>query len=240
MGTATRQPATAHNRAGAEEPSLPCVFSGGGATPERRDAAENRRRILDTAQDLFASEGVDAVSMNEIARAAGIGPGTLYRRYAHKGALCAALLEENMRRFRGEIATGPPEDTADRPALSRLEFVLARLIAFNEENGQLLGGVSDAACGERRHVVYSGPFYAWLHGVVAGLLAHAVEAGETPPLDAAWFADALLAPLAIDLYLFQRRERGFAPERMLAGVQQLLAGLRVSSPSVAVTDARRD
>ncbi|CAA9583609.1 MAG: Transcriptional regulator, AcrR family [uncultured Thermomicrobiales bacterium] len=238
MGTATRQPTMPHDRVPAEEPPLPCVFPLGAAHHERRDAAENRRRILDTAQDLFAREGVDAVSMNEIARAAGIGPGTLYRRYAHKGALCAALLEENMERFRGEIAADPPGGTADRPALSRLEFVLARLIAFNEENGQLLGAVSDAACGERRHVVYSNPFYNWLHGIVAGLLARTIEAGEAPPLDVAWFADALLAPLAIDLYLFQRRERGFAPEQILAGVRQLLAGLRAGAAAMPTTGTR--
>ena len=127
---------------------------------------------------------------------------------------------------------GQPRGAHDRP------LAVARLIAINEENGQLLGAVSDAACGERRHVVYSGPFYAWLHGVVAGLLARASEAGETPPLDVAWLADALLAPLAIDLYLFQRRERGFAPEQLLAGMRQLLAGLQVSTPAVAETGGR--
>ena len=60
---------------------------------ERRDPAENRRRVLEVARDLFAERGVDHVSMHEIARAAGIGQGTLYRRYAHKGLVCMALLD---------------------------------------------------------------------------------------------------------------------------------------------------
>ena len=66
---------------------------------ERRDAAEHRQRILNVAQRLFAEHGVDAVSMHQIARAAGIGQGTLYRRYAHKGELCMDLLHERYERF---------------------------------------------------------------------------------------------------------------------------------------------
>ncbi len=61
---------------------------------ERRDAAEHRRRILEAARALFATQGVDTTSMYEIARSAGVGQGTLYRRYAHKGELCGALLHE--------------------------------------------------------------------------------------------------------------------------------------------------
>jgi len=51
------------------------------ARPERRDAAENRQRILNTALKLFEQNGVEQVSMNQIAAEAQIGPGTLYRRY---------------------------------------------------------------------------------------------------------------------------------------------------------------
>jgi hypothetical protein len=75
-------------------------------------------------------------------------------------------------------------------------------------------------------VLYEGPLYAWLHHTVAALLERAMAVGETPPLDAAWFADALLATVAIDLYRFQRQGRGFAPERVTAAVRQLLTSLR--------------
>jgi len=56
----------------------------GSARAERRDAAENRQRILATAIRLFEQFGVEQVSMNQIATEAGIGPGTLYRRYRNK------------------------------------------------------------------------------------------------------------------------------------------------------------
>ena len=171
-----------------------------------------------------AGAGVDAVSMNEIARAAGLGPGTLYRRYAHKGALCAALLEENAARFHEAVAALARADGAVASPLGALGTVLERLVAYNEENGPLLGAIADAAWGDRRLVVYDGPFYGWLHDVVATLLERAVRAGECRERDIAWCADALLAPLAIDLYLFQRRVRGFSPERIAAAARRLVAG----------------
>src|SRR4051794_8640134 len=64
------------------------------APKERRDAAEHRRRILIAARALFAAQGIDATNMTEIARTAHIGQGTLYRRFAHKGELCEALMKE--------------------------------------------------------------------------------------------------------------------------------------------------
>lgn len=63
---------------------------------ERRDAAENRQRILDTASGLFEQFGVEQVSMNQIASEAQIGPGTLYRRYRNKGEICLDLIKDNV------------------------------------------------------------------------------------------------------------------------------------------------
>ena len=62
------------------------------AKPLRRDAAENRERLLRAAFDLFAEQGPE-VGVNEIARRAGVGPGTLYRRFPTKEALIDELYE---------------------------------------------------------------------------------------------------------------------------------------------------
>lgn len=62
------------------------------ARPLRRDAAENRERLLRAAFDLFAEQGPE-VGVNEIARRAGVGPGTLYRRFPTKEALIDELYE---------------------------------------------------------------------------------------------------------------------------------------------------
>ncbi len=53
----------------------------GAAPPERADAARNRRRILAAAEQLFAARGVGAVTMSEIAAAAGVGKATVFRRF---------------------------------------------------------------------------------------------------------------------------------------------------------------
>lgn len=108
---------------------------------ERRDATEHRRRILEVARKLFAERGVDAVSMHQIAMAAGLGQGTLYRRYANKGELCMDLLSERHQQFVEEIATLYAE-TMTAPALERLDGVLAHFVAFLEEQGALLGPVA--------------------------------------------------------------------------------------------------
>src|SRR5207244_11478218 len=99
---------------GLPRPFIPC------ARPERRDATEHRRRILEVARRLFAERGVAAVSMHQIAIAAGIGQGTLYRRYAHKGELSMDLLSERHQQSVEGIAT-QYDATATSPPLDRLD-----------------------------------------------------------------------------------------------------------------------
>jgi AcrR family transcriptional regulator len=74
---------------------------------ERADAARNRRRVLAAAQDLFAERGVAAVTMDDVAARAGVGKGTLYRRFGDKGGLAVALLDQHERALQARILTGP-------------------------------------------------------------------------------------------------------------------------------------
>ena len=55
--------------------------------PERADAARNRRRILAAAEKLFAENGVSCTSMDAIAAEAGVGKGTLFRRFGDRASL---------------------------------------------------------------------------------------------------------------------------------------------------------
>jgi len=186
---------------------------------ERRDAAENRRRILEAAQRLFAERGVEAVSMHEVGQEAGVGQGTLYRRFAHRGELCFALLVERAEEF----ATRMNEVAGDgsRPALVRLETLLEGLTAFNEHNGELLLAVRGAHCGRHKER-HDNPFYRWLRDTVEALLRSAVEEGEIPALDAEVAPDLVLAPLDIDLYLYQRRELGLEQGRIADCLKRMI------------------
>jgi AcrR family transcriptional regulator len=65
------------------------------ARPLRRDAEENRGRLLEAARELFAEAGFE-VTMDEIAARAGVGVGTAYRRFANKDELLGALFEERV------------------------------------------------------------------------------------------------------------------------------------------------
>jgi AcrR family transcriptional regulator len=61
--------------------------------PLRRVAEQNRQRLLDAASEVFAARGLEA-SVEEIARTAGVGMGTLYRRFPTKDALISALVHD--------------------------------------------------------------------------------------------------------------------------------------------------
>lgn len=197
-----------------------------GAVPrrERSDAAESRRRVLDAARGLFAARGVDAVSMHEIGRVAGVGQGTLYRRYEHKGALCSALLADKISAFVDEVRR---RAGGRGSALGRLKWFLGRLARFNDENAALLGAIRDAAGGGRRVALYGNPFYSWLRGTVEALVEQAMDEGATVgELDVECVADALLAALNIDLYLYQRHELEMSRERVVDSLRSLVDGLR--------------
>jgi AcrR family transcriptional regulator len=61
----------------------------------RRDAEENRTRLIEAAREVFASSGFD-VPLSVIARRAGVGRATLYRNFPDRSALAAAIFEENL------------------------------------------------------------------------------------------------------------------------------------------------
>lgn len=81
-----------------------------------------QQRILETAAKLFGERGVEHVSMNQIVTEAGIGPGTLYRRYRNKGDLCLALIYENVILIFEEIEKYL-EENQTKPANERLSLL---------------------------------------------------------------------------------------------------------------------
>jgi AcrR family transcriptional regulator len=89
------------------------------APPERADAARNRRRILVAAERLFARDGVACTSLDAIAVAAGVGKGTLFRRFGDRASLALALLDSSERDFqeafiRGRAPLGPRAPPCER------------------------------------------------------------------------------------------------------------------------------
>lgn len=188
---------------------------------ERKDAARNRRKVVEAARALFAERGVTQVTMEDIARAAGVGKGTLYRRYPNKGLLCQALLDEPTRKFQEETLRILGD--AGRGPLEKLDLFLDGLVGFTEENLDLLYGGNEPLCGADRLARFAHPAFDWRRWTVLGLLRAAEREGELDEgLDLEYIAAALLAPLDVDFYYYQRRVQGIPQERISAGLRSLV------------------
>src|SRR5918998_4756367 len=192
-----------------------------GCEAERSDAARNRRRILRTARSLFEERGVTCVTMEEVARASGVGKGTLYRRFPHKGFLCQALLDEPTRHLQEQTLEVLREP--GMTAVEKLDAFLDRLVAFTAENLDLLYGGNEPLCGADRLERFSHPAYDWRRSTVLGLLRAAAGEGDVDGgLDLEYLATALLAPLDVDLFYYQHRVQGLSAERISGGLRALV------------------
>ena len=191
---------------------------------KRADAVANRELILATAQRLFAEHGLDNVCMSAIAEAAGVGKGTLYRGFANKGELCLALMDEDMRLFQNKTLQMLKTEQA-QPALSKLDAFLDSLVHFMDFHARLLREV-------QRHELLQSDIFAqqvspqmwlpWLRETIGILLQQAEQQGESANLDIPYLVDAILAPLAADLFIYQREGLGFDLARISRGWRRLV------------------
>jgi AcrR family transcriptional regulator len=109
------------------------------ARPLRADAARNRARVLETAYETFAAEGL-SVPIDEIARRAGVGAGTVYRHFPTKEDLFRAVVESRLRRI---IAEG--RALLDDPGPGEALFAFLRSMVL--EWGATDQGLVDALAG---------------------------------------------------------------------------------------------
>lgn len=178
---------------------------------ERRDAAEHRRLILQKAKALFAEYGVEKVSMHQIARSIGIGQGTLYRRYAHKGDLCLDILHESYREFNTTTERYLNENKS-LPVRDRLEKVLVSWLDYIDEKTNWLGIIQPGNCEES--FFYSTPLYMSIHRTICVLLEEALRLPDFPPVDPAYAADAILISTSPILHAHLRKDRGYTKEQI--------------------------
>jgi AcrR family transcriptional regulator len=173
---------------------------------ERADAADNRRRILAAAAELFAQRDPEQVSMNDVACAAGVGMGTMYRRFGDRAGLTFALLGERHRSFQDELLRGAPPLGPGAPPRERLHAFGRRCLELLDGDAALLAAapVSGASTLGGPNVSYR------MH--LALLLREAA-----PQIDADYAAETLLAAFDPHLHLHLRRERGFSLARVQDG-----------------------
>ena len=80
----------------------------GPSRPERADAARNRRHLLATAREMLAEQGPDTLTMDGLAERAGLGKGTVFRRFGTRSGIFAALLDDDETAFQQQVLAGPP------------------------------------------------------------------------------------------------------------------------------------
>jgi AcrR family transcriptional regulator len=170
---------------------------------ERGDAARNRTLLLDAARRLIAERGADAVTTDDIAAAAGVGKGTLFRRFGSRAGLMIVLLDEDEKAEQQAFMFGPPPLGPGAPPLDRLLAYGRHRLAFVHSHRALL---SDA----NRDPQTQSNAPATLHHRHVRVLLEA--AGTTGDLDAQ--AAALLGLLDADYVHHQLTERGATLETL--------------------------
>jgi AcrR family transcriptional regulator len=182
-------------------------------TPTRADAARNRERIIAAAERLFAERGAHATTMEAIASEAGVGKGTLFRRFGDRASLVFALLDRTERAFQEAILRGPPPLGPGAPAPARLVAFGEAMLDRLEGDGELLLE-AEGRVGQWQR---SRPYAAlWLH-------VHALLEEAVPHADREYLSDVLLAALSPGAFHHQRYVRGLPLERLKAGFADLVA-----------------
>lgn len=128
--------------------------------PERGDAARNRALLLQAARELVGKRGADAVTMDDIAAEAGVGKGTLFRRFGSRAGLMMVLLDEDERNSQQAFLFGPPPLGPDAPPMDRLVafgrerlcFVHTHHALLSAAKGDALTRHAGAATVQRTHV----------------------------------------------------------------------------------------
>ena len=166
---------------------------------ERGDAARNRALLLDAARRLIAERGPDAVTMDDIAAAAGVGKGTLFRRFGSRAALMVMLLDEDEQALQRGFLFGPPPLGPSAPPLDRLLAYGRERLKFVRRHGAVM-----AEAARDPHTRHNA--VAELHRTHVRVLLAAT--GSTGDLGVQ--ADALLALFEADYVEHQLNDRGLS------------------------------
>lgn len=195
----------------------PLPVAGQAPTAERADAARNRRRVLDAAKRLFDERGIAAVTLDDVVTAAGVGKGTLFRRFGDKAGLAVALLDEQERRLQDRILAGPPPLGPGAEPIERLVAFVRVYVGYVADNTELVAMSQTSSPGAR---LRTGSHQFW-----RGHCEYLLAAAGAP--DAGLRADILLAGLTAEQIGHWLRDEGWTPRRLtnaIARTARQLAG----------------
>ncbi|MFF3273952.1 TetR/AcrR family transcriptional regulator [Streptomyces chrestomyceticus] len=182
---------------------------------ERVDAARNREAVLAAADGLFArSDSPRGVSMDDVAAAAGVGKGTLFRRFGDRTGLIRALVEARIAPLRQAVESGPAPLGPATPPHERVPALLDAVVGFKLANRHLALALEETGSGSP----YQAEHYQWWHTTLRQTLDGLPEFAASGSADSNFTAHALLAATRADLVEHLAGTEGMTAERMRAHV----------------------
>lgn len=188
----------------------PLLPMAGEPAPERADAARNREAILAAALHLVRTRGVGCVTMDTVAAEAGVGKGTLFRRFESREGLMAAVLNESETAWQASVISGPPPLGPGAPPLERLLAFGHSRLRTNVTHAALIKAATGTSAARSR----AAASFAVMH--VRHLLGELGVGGDLLLL-----AIAVLAPLDI-VVVEQQQADDISLERIEAGWDDLV------------------
>jgi AcrR family transcriptional regulator len=182
---------------------------------ERADAARNREALLDAARRLLRECGPEGITMDAVACAAGVGKGTLFRRFGDRASLFHALIDDRERTFQEAFIRGPAPLGPGAPAAERLTAFGHAMLELIEDHGALLVQSTPGI----RALRYGHPVYIAYRTHIMALLTELTSEQRAP-----YLADVLLAALDPDLVLYQNM-LGLSTPELREGWAQLIDSL---------------
>ncbi|MFE5535765.1 TetR/AcrR family transcriptional regulator [Streptomyces sp. NPDC056492] len=189
--------------------------------PERADAQRNREAVLAAADALFAaSSGPHGVSMDDIAAAAGVGKGTLFRRFGDRAGLIGAVIASRLEPLNRAVREA--RDEAGSSPRERVLKLLDASLRFKIENRHLMVAAEDAGVSSP----YRAGHYGWWHATLCA------ELEQVPGVrDADFTAHALLAAIRADLVTHLIEEQKSTPEGLRSSLAAYVDNVLGTGPA---------
>ncbi|MFJ8882551.1 TetR/AcrR family transcriptional regulator [Streptomyces sp. NPDC102402] len=188
------------------------LATAGEPEPLRADAARNRALLLDAASRLLARCGAANLTMESVAAAAGVGKGTVFRRFKDRTGLLIALLDHREALLQAAFLSGPPPLGPDAPAAGRLHAFGPAVMRHERDHHELI--LASRTDPLRTFTV---PAQRLRLSHVALLLRQADAEGEPELL-----AHTLLGSIDTPLVHHLTCERGLSMDRLEQGWHDLL------------------
>ncbi|PYC88302.1 TetR family transcriptional regulator [Streptomyces tateyamensis] len=186
----------------------------------RKDAARNREAVLTAADALFVHcESPEDVTMADVAAAAGVGKGTLFRAFGDRAGLLRALYEARLEPIRQAVEIGPPPLGPATPARDRVPALLDAVLCFKLDNRRLALALEESGS--------SSPYRAEHYERWHSLLRTVLE--QVPGLaDSGFTAHALLAATRADLVEHLAGAERIPRERLRSQLADFVTGVLAS------------